>query len=130
MLGENKVGQLQYIRRNGERIKTKLPQAFLTAGQAFEVISNDYKVGVVVPYNDEARELLDELSQDYLEIEEQRKILKKLQRYTVGISEERKNKLGNAIHEICNGKILVLCDGYYNKEVGVVDEPNMEFQML
>ena len=48
----------------------------------------------------------------------------------MGISEERKNKLGNAIHEICNGEILVLCDGYYDKEVGVVDEPNMEFQML
>ena len=45
LLGENKVGQLQYIRRNGEKVKTKLPQAFLTAGQAFEVISNDYKEG-------------------------------------------------------------------------------------
>lgn len=130
LLGENKVGQLQYIRRNGEKVKTKLPQAFLTAGQAFEVISNDYKVSVVVPYNDEARELLDKLSQDYLEIEEQKKILKKLQRYTVGISEKRKEKLGNAIYEICNGEILVLCDGYYDKEVGVVDEPNMELQML
>ena len=84
LLGENKVGQLQYIRRNGEKVKTKLPQAFLTAGEAFEVISNDYKVSVVVPYNDEERELLDKLSQDYLEIEEQRKILRKLQRYTVG----------------------------------------------
>ena len=130
LLGENKVGQLQYIRRNGEKVKTKLPQAFLTAGQAFEVISNDYKVSVVVPYNDEARELLDKLSQDYLEIEEQKKILKKLQRYTVGISEKRKEKLGNAIYEICNGEILVLCDGYYDKEVGVVNEPNMELQML
>ena len=130
LLGENKVGQLQYIRRNGEKVKTKLPQAFLTAGQAFEVISNDYKVSVVVPYNDEERELLDKLSQDYLEIEEQKKILKKLQRYTVGISEKRKEKLGNAIYEICNGEILVLCDGYYDKEVGVVDEPNMELQML
>ena len=90
-MGENKVGQLQYSRRNGEKVKTKLPQAFLTAGQAFEVISNDYKVSVVVPYNDEARELLDKLSQDYLEIEEQKKILKKLQRYTVGISEKRKD---------------------------------------
>ena len=130
LLGENKVGQLQYIRRNGEKVKTKLPQAFLTAGEAFEVISNDYKVSVVVPYNDEARELLDKLSQDYLEIEEQKKILKKLQRYTVGISEKRKEKLGNAKYEICNGEILVLCDGYYDKEVGVVDEPNMELQML
>ena len=64
----------------------------MTAGQAFEVISNDYKVSVVVPYNDEARELLDKLSQDYLEIEEQKKDFKKLQRYTVGISEKKKRK--------------------------------------
>ena len=41
VLGENKGGKLQYIRRNGEKVKTKLPQAFLTAGQAFEVISSD-----------------------------------------------------------------------------------------
>ena len=47
-----------------------------------------------------------------------------------GISEKRKEKLGNAIYEICNGEIMVLCDGYYDKEVGVVDEPNMELQML
>ena len=46
------------------------------------------------------------------------------------LDEKRKEKLGNAIYEICNGEILVLCDGYYNKEVGVVDEPNMELQML
>ena len=46
------------------------------------------------------------------------------------LDEKRKEKLGNAIYEICNGEILVLCDGYYDKKVGVVDEPNMELQML
>ena len=73
---------------------------------------------------------MDKLLRDDLEIEEHRKILKKIQRYTVGISEKRKEKLGNTIYEICNGEILVLSDGYYNKEVGVIDEPNMELQML
>lgn len=126
LLSENGVGQKQYKRANGEKIRTKLPQAFLTAGKAFEVISNDYKVSVVVPYNDEAKELLSELSEEYLDVERQRKILRQLQRYIVGISETRKEKLGNAIYECCNGEVMVLCDGYYDEKVGVVDEPNME----
>ena len=57
---------------------------------------------------------------------EKKKILRKLQRYTFGISENRKNKLGNAIYEKEEG-ILVLCDGYYDKKAGVVDEPEMGF---
>ena len=130
LLGKNGIGRQQYKRINGEEIQTRLPQAFSTAGKAFEVISNDYKVSVVVPYNDEARELLSELSRDYLDIEIQKKVLRQLQRYTVGISETRKVKLGNAIYECCDGEVMVLCDGYYDKEVGVVDEPNMETQIL
>ena len=130
LLGKNGIGQQQYKRANGEQIRKKLPQAFSTAGKAFEVISNDYKVSVVVPYNDEARELLSELSRDYLDIEIQKKILRQLQRYTVGISETRKVKLGNAIYECCDGEVMVLCDGYYNEEVGVVDEPNMGAQFF
>ena len=53
-------------------------------------------------------------------------LLRKLQRYTVGISETRKGKLGNAIYENSEG-IRILSDGYYDKKVGVVDEPKMDF---
>ena len=130
LLGKNGIGQQQYERTNGEKIRTKLPQAFSTAGKAFEVISNDYKISVVVPYNDEARELLSELSREYLDIEIQKKVLRQLQRYTVGISETRKEKLGNAIYECCDGEVMVLCDGYYDEEVGVVVEPNMGAQFF
>ena len=107
-----------------------MPQAFLTAGQEFEVIGNDYKVSIVVQYNEEAKELLNELSQEYLTIEYQRKILRKLQRYTVGITEYRKEKLGSALFQSYNGELLVLCDGYYDKKVGVVDEPDMGICIL
>lgn len=130
LLGENETGCRQYFRAHGKKIKTKLPQAFQTAGQKFEVIPNDYKVNIVVPYNDEAKQLLNELSQVYLDIGVKKKILRKLQRYTVGISEDRKTKLGNAIYESCNKEILILSDGYYDKEVGVVDEPKMEFRYM
>lgn len=104
---------------------TKLSQAFQTAGHEFEVISDTYKVSVVVPYETESYQLLEELSQVRTETEK-KKILRKLQRYMVGISEIRKDKLGNAIYETSEG-ILVLSDGYYDKKVGVVDEPKMDF---
>lgn len=130
LLGKNEIGKQQYKRTNGEEIRTRLPQAFFTAGKVFEVISNDYKTGVVVPYNDEAKKLISELSEERFDIEIQKKILRKLQRYTVGISETRKGILGNAIYECCDGEVRGLCDGYYDEEVGVVDEPNMEIHFF
>ena len=130
LLGENETGRKQYCRAHGKKIKTKLPQAFQTAGQKFEAISDDYKVNVVVLYNDEAKQLLDELSQAHLAAGIKKKILRQLQRYTVGISERRKKKLGNAIYESSNKEVLILSDGYYDKEVGVVDEPKMEFRCM
>ena len=89
------------------------------------MISDTYKLSVVVPYGIELKLLLKELSQVRTETEK-KKILRKLQRYTVGISESRRNKLGNTVYENSEG-ILVLCDGYYDKKVGVVDEPKMDF---
>ena len=127
LLGKNETGRLQYRRAKGHDLKTKLPQAFLTAGQAFEVISNDYKTGIVVPYHDEVKELLDKLSQNNLELDEQKRILRKLQRYMVGISEQRKEQFGNAIYKSYNRELFVLCDGYYDKDVGIIDEPKMDF---
>lgn len=125
LLGKNQTGQNQYYRKYERKIHTKLPQAFLTAGHEFEVITDTHKISVVVPYGNEPKRMLEELSQTQEEAEK-KKILRKLQRYTVGISENRKNKLGNAIYENEEG-ILVLCDGYYDKKAGVVDEPEMGF---
>ena len=109
-------------------MQTKLPQAFQTAGEKFEVISDNYKVGVVVPYEPEINRLLEELEQSSTETEN-KKVLRKLQKYTVGISEARKSKLGNAIYENSTG-VLVLSDGYYDRKVGVVDEPNWGFSNM
>lgn len=125
LLGKNQIGQNQYCRKHKEKGRTKLPQAFQTAGSEFEVISDTYKLSVVVPYGIEPKLLLKELSQVRTETEK-KKILRKLQRYTVGISESRRNKLGNTVYENSEG-ILVLCDGHYDKKVGVVDEPKMDF---
>ena len=125
LLGKNQIGKNQYCRRYKEKICTKLPQAFQTAGHEFEVISDTYKLSVVVPYGSEPGLLLEELARVRTE-SGKKKILRRLQRYTVGVSERRRSKIGNAIYENSEG-ILVLCNGYYDKKVGVVDESKMDF---
>ena len=86
------------------------------------MIEENYKTNIIVPYNDEARELIGELVSDHQDLSEQKQILRKLQRYTVGISEYRKKNLGSALKTVTEGQILVLCDGYYDKETGVSEE--------
>ena len=107
-----------------KKSETRIPQAFATAGKIFEVIEDNHKVNVVVPYCEEARELVEELVA--CENSDGSKIIRKLQRYTVGITIQRKENLSNAIHEYYDGKIFMLADGYYDNEVGVVDEPIMQ----
>ena len=82
----------------------------------------------MVPYEPEINRLLEELEQSSTETEN-KKVLRKLQKYTVGISETRKGKLGNAIYENSEG-VLVLSDGYYDRKVGVVNEPNWSFSSM
>ena len=125
LLGKNKTGTSQYCRTHGmKKSETRIPQAFATAGKIFEVIEDNHKVNVVVPYCEEARELVEELVA--CENSDGSKIIRKLQRYTVGITIQRKENLSNAIHEYYDGKIFMLADGYYDGEVGVVDEPIMQ----
>lgn len=126
LLGKNEIGRKQYERSHGQRkMKSPFAQAFQTAGKEFEVISNEHKINIIVPYDKTARECIDRLKNPYLSLEEQRKELRKLQRYTVGISESRRNALNNAVQSICDGEILVLNEDYYDQELGVLDEPKM-----
>ena len=98
-------------------------QAFKTAGDLFEVISEDGKVNVVVEYSDEVGQWIDELQNPYILHSRQKEILRKLQLVTVGISEQTKNHLGRAITPICGGLVNVLNSDYYSKETGVSMEP-------
>ena len=100
LLGRNELGKKQYCRNYKTKCKLRLRQAFKTAGSAFEVISNDYKVGVVVPYDTEANNLLQKIIQSNSDIDKG-KILRALQRYTVSVSEEKikdENKLKNVVY--------------------------------
>ncbi len=126
-LGKDNIARKQFESTHNN-IKTNIlfGQAFKTAGNGFEVISNDYKVPVIIPYDDKAVEYIDCLRDDkYMSISKKMSILKKLQRYTVGIPAYRRDKLNNAV-ECINNEILVLSSDYYSKEVGVLDEPELK----
>lgn len=130
LFGSNSSAQKQYqdyYREEYLKKSLKLPniyfaQAFLTAGEEFEVIEDDCKASLVVPYDEKARALIADLLSEHSDLKEHKQILRELQRYTVRISMYRKEKLGDAIYEIGDGEIQVLSEGYYDYETGVSEE--------
>lgn len=123
LLSGNQPGCKQYFRFNGKQPKFMIKQAFKTAGDLFEVISEAGKINVVVEYDQQVTLLIETLQDPYISIEKKKGILRELQLVTVGISEQVKNKLGRAITPICDGLISVLNLNYYSKETGVSLEP-------
>ena len=75
LLGKNKEGRNQYKRYYKKKLSIhSFAQAFVTAGTIFAVIEENYKTNIIVPYNDEARELIGELVSDHQDLSEQKQI--------------------------------------------------------
>lgn len=94
-------------------------QAFRTAGVKFNVIDNN-AVDVIVPYNDEAEELIEKLKcakNNTLEL------LRNTQKFTVSVYKGAERKLGenNAVYKLENGT-LILEKRFYSKEFGLNTE--------
>lgn len=77
----------------------------------------------MVEYYEKAREIIGKLSNPYLTVAEQKRLLRKLQRFVVGISEAMRRKIGNAIYFSSDGKLLVLGRDYYSEDTAVSDTP-------
>lgn len=93
-----------------------ISQAFKTAGDLFEVIDSKTK-SVIVPYNEQAEEIIAELESD-ISPHEASELLRKAQKYTVNIyagTECILNENG-ALH------LNILDKRFYNKEFGVTLE--------
>lgn len=117
------------VKRSYKDGHTFLKQAFKTAGDLFEVIPEDGKVDVIVEYDAAAKEQIGILCGQYVTLDEQQQAVRKLQKYTVGISDRMRQQLSNAVTTVCDDKrkILVLSENYYSHETGVSIEPVMEF---
>ncbi len=123
LLSENETAKRQYRRHMGKPLKSMMKQSFRTAGEQFEVISEEGKRNVVVEYDEEVVSMLEELQNPYILYRRQKEILRRLQLASVGISEQMKNELGRAITPVCGGLVNVLSISYYSKETGVSTEP-------
>lgn len=94
-------------------------QAFKTAGTIFEVIDNN-TVDVVVPFNDDAREIIEKLENTECDL---KNLLRRVQKYTVSLYCNTKNKLteNNALRLLDTG-VIVLDERYYDDVKGVITE--------
>ena len=93
-------------------------QAFATAGRNFKLIDKN-TVSIIVPYNEEANRLIDRLSSD-LRPNEIVKLLRKVQKYTIGIFQNSLDTLlksGGAYY--LNSNILVLQSCNYSQNFGL-----------
>lgn len=101
--------------------KTPFNQAFASAGRLFEVIDNA-AVDVLVPYNDEARELINDLN-GTLSPEELRSKQRTAQKYTVSVYSGMKKQLeaNDGIYQLSSGAVAATT-GFYNENLGLVTE--------
>lgn len=100
---------------------TMLKQAFKTAGEYFEAISDD-TMAVIVPYGYGKKiisELLSDGNKDY------KKLIKEAQNYSVGLHRSFENEAFIKRDEITG--ILFLADGYYDDACGFTETPNFNF---
>jgi CRISPR-associated endonuclease/helicase Cas3 len=98
----------------------RLKQLFKTVATEFHWI-DDYKQSVIVPFNNEATSLIEELETTF---GSKLSVWRKLQRYTVGLSpsELAKGRLG-ALAQVSDDTWRCI-DGFYHEDVGIRLSPD------
>lgn len=102
-----------------------LQQAFRTAGAKFEVFGSE-TTDVIVPYGD-GRQIILELGQidPRRDLAKLPALLERAKPYTVSLYSWQRSKLEKEAHALipkCGGSILVLQEGYYDENTGLVRE--------
>ena len=98
-------------------------QSFQTASKIFQPIDSLTR-GVIVPYGEEGKEIINELCST-AELEKQYKLIKKAQRYAVNLFPHEFKKLADldAIREVQVGAGIYYLDAqYYSDEFGWSDD--------
>lgn len=124
LLAMNEIGVREYKKFNRKPYSYYIPQAFKTASLHFNPIDDNGSVGIIVYYG-ESKEFIEKLRKTS-DFDVQRSILKKLQRYTVNISQSsalfRKISELHAFEDsLFEGSLLILSESYYD-ENGISSE--------
>ncbi len=115
----------------GSKAKCTAPQSFAEAGRRFEVIADNTR-GVIVPYNDEARKIIEELA-GAVDLSQIMRLRRKAQRYTVSLYPEAYEKLfdNGRITELGNSEAFALAnDADYNMDYGISEKKSRELYVL
>ena len=103
---------------------------FVTAAKDFQLI-NDWQVPVIIPFDDIARKLIDELRNETIPLH--RKLLRGLQRYTVQISPKLLNENHTAFQTLREDQfhVLISPELNYSQHFGLtLDEAHASSQQL
>ncbi|MEI7024998.1 CRISPR-associated helicase Cas3' [Paenibacillus sp. y28] len=128
LLHYNKDYFAAYRNKRGKNPEIISRSAFATVEQHFEVISSSAR-SVLVPYNEEAREFIEELNGE-LEAGELGTLLRKLQPYVVNMFEHEFRKLhtNQDVYPLLHGHVLALREIAYSKRFGVETDGEGEWQ--
>ena len=122
LLSMNKTGKREYQKNEQKKYNRFMHQAYKTAASAFSPIDDIGSIGVIVYYG-ESKELINRLY-DEEDFEERKKLLRKLQRYTVNMNRESRqfrelSEMFAFETELFEGDLLILTESYYS-ESGII----------
>jgi CRISPR-associated endonuclease/helicase Cas3 len=131
LLSVNPNATEEFRRSNGESPNMYLRQSFMAAAKAFKSIDAPTR-GVIVPYGEEGKALINELCAAFA-IEKQFGLLRKAQQYTVNVFPHELQRLREAyaVHEVQDGTDILYLDArYYSDEFGLSLAPNGNMEVL
>jgi len=120
LLSVNSLSIEEYTRINDKYPEIPSRQAFMAAAKSFQAIESVAR-GVVVPYGEEGRDIINKLC-SVKELKKQFKIIRRAQRFSVNVFPNVLKKLQDqqAVREAQEGSgILYLDDRYYSDEFGL-----------
>lgn len=131
LLSGNEMATHDFAARNPGAPPRLLYQSFMTAAKAFKAIDAATR-GVIVPYGKAGRKLVAGLCGAF-EVEQQYKLLKLAQQYTVNVFPNVLTVLmeAHAVHRVLEGTDIFYLDPcYYSPELGLANEPVRAMEVL
>lgn len=132
LLSSNTFALEDYKRTKRQAPAIYLRQAFMTAAKAFKAIDAPTR-GVIVPYGDEGKQLINDLCAAYLP-DKEFELLRRAQQFSVNVFPNVLEKLSKAliVREVQEGTgVLYLADSrYYSAEFGLSETPEGKMEVL
>lgn len=132
LLSSNTLALEDYKRTKHQAPAIYLRQAFMTAAKAFKAIDAPTR-GVIVPYGDEGKQLINDLCAAYLP-DKEFELLRRAQQFSVNVFPNVLERLSKTlvVREVQEGTgILYLTDSrYYSPEFGLSETPEGKMEVL